>query len=490
MKRYFIFLISLSLLNFTIKATHVKVDKLFGDLYSGDVYSGYLKTKIDGNELFYIYTPSQNNADKAPVLLWLNGGPGCSSLFGLLGEVGPVTSDNFADEFKYNPYSWNLNANLVAIEQPAGVGFSKTSNPKFQWTDDVTAENLLEGVKNFLDEFDLKGRDFYIAGESYAGVYIPFLATHMLEDTSSNKVNLRGVLIGNGLTDFDTDIERSMVEFGFYHGLISIETYNTFKRHCPHKPDELYPEEEDYSENSENKELKDSYYPRNVTHKCNEIRSLIRQNLGGSDIYGIYRVCPTESRISLNDPFYLNSQHTMKKTIIEKLKQYKNSNNNIKKTNLKAQLEPENDVWPDGCGDDLTFDRFLNDPIVKQKLQVYNESMIWTQCFNIDYVMSASYPFYNETMKKFPDVKVWVFSGTEDGVLPTLGTMRWINKLGFHIETEWKQWKVDKQIAGFVQKYEEGLVVVTVKGAGHMVPQDQRASAFKMVSSLIDGVLP
>ena len=371
MKGYFIFLISLSLLNLTIKAAHVKVDSLFGDLYSGDVYSGYLKTKIDGNELFYIYTPSQNNPDTAPVLLWLNGGPGCSSLFGLLGEVGPVTSDNFADEFKYNPYSWNLNANLVAIEQPAGVGFSKTLNPKFEWTDDVTAENLLAGVKNFLDEFNLKGRDFYIAGESYAGVYIPFLATHILEDTSSDKVNLRGVLIGNGLTDFDTDIERSMVEFGFYHGLIPIETYETFKRHCPHKPDELYPEEEDYSTNSENKELKDGYYPRNVTHKCNEIRSLIRANLGGSDIYGIYRVCPTKSRISINDPFYLNSQYTIKKTIIEKLKQYKNNNNNNynkKKTNLKTQLEPENDVWPNGCGDDLTFDRFLNDPIIKKKI--------------------------------------------------------------------------------------------------------------------------
>jgi len=60
-----------------------------------------------------------------------------------------------------------------------------------------------------LNEFsELKGRPFYISGESYAGVYIPFLATHMLDDTSFDKVNLKGVLIGNGLTDFDTDIDK------------------------------------------------------------------------------------------------------------------------------------------------------------------------------------------------------------------------------------------------------------------------------------------
>ena len=93
-------------------------------------------------------------------------------------------------------------------------------------------------------------------------------------------------------------------------------------------------------------------------------------------------------------------------------------------------------------------------------------------------------------MVKHPEVQVWVFSGTEDGVLSTLGTMRWINKLGFTIEKEWTQYKVNDQVAGYAQKYKEGLVIVTVKGAGHMVPQDQRSSAYKMYSSFIQGKLP
>ena len=142
-----------------------------------------------------------------------------------------------------------------------------------------------------------------------------------------------------------------------------------------------------------------------------------------------------------------------------------------------------------GCDEDLYFDEFLNDEKVKTKLQA-ESSITWAQCNGINYEMGQSIQFYNETMRQFPGVRVWVFSGTEDGVLSTLGTMRWIHKLNFTIEKEWSQYKVDDQVGGFAQKYQEGLVIVTVKGAGHMVPQDQRASAYKMYSSFIKGVLP
>ena len=324
MGKYLSLFILISQILFSQQGTKNKVDNLFDDLYTGDIYSGYLTTKISGNELFYIYMPSQNNPSTAPLMLWLNGGPGCSSLFGMLGEIGPVTSDNFSGKFKKNEYSWNTNGNLLFIEQPAGVGFSKTSDPHYLWYDDDTAENLLFGIKDFLNLFpDLKNREFYVSGESYAGVYIPFLAKHILQDTSYDKVNLKGVLIGNPLTEFDTDSERSMVEFGFWHGLISIETYESFKRNCPHKNDELRPEE--YENN--NDKLKDILTPRNVTHKCNEIRDIIRSNLGGNDIYGIYRLCPDRSRLSSSDPDYYNKKYNMKNFILERLNP---KNNKIK----------------------------------------------------------------------------------------------------------------------------------------------------------------
>ena len=475
MEKSFIFILLITFLSLSKSATRVKVDDLFDGLYSGDIYSGYLKTTIAGDELFYIYMEAQNKDPNAPIMLWLNGGPGCSSLFGLLAEVGPVTEENFGNKFELNPYSWNKEVNLLAIEQPAGVGFSRASNPRYQWDDDKMGVNLLAAIKDFLAEFNLKGRDFYVSGESYAGVYIPTLATYILNDDSTDKVNLKGVLIGNGLTDLDTDVERSMVEFGYWHGMISTETYNLFKKHCLHLPDELHPEEN-------TKESNDGFFPRNVTRRCNEIRSIIRDNLDGSDIYGIYRLCPKGYGVDEDSPLYYNSLHSYRKTILEKLKQ-------INKKLLKNDLEPEDDIWPDGCEGDYFLDIFLNNENIKTKLGADN-SIIWTQCAGLRYEIGQSFNFYSETMLKFPDVKVWVFSGTEDGVLSTLGTMRWINKLNLEIETEWTQYYVDGQVGGYAQKYKSGLVIVTVKGAGHMVPQDQRASAYKMYSSFIKGVLP
>ena len=96
-------LISLLIINITLEGTKNRVEDLFPD-YKKEVYSGYLDTLIDGNQLFYAYFPSQSNPSTDPVLLWLNGGPGCSSLFGMLGEIGPVTTDNFSGEFKLNQY--------------------------------------------------------------------------------------------------------------------------------------------------------------------------------------------------------------------------------------------------------------------------------------------------------------------------------------------------------------------------------------------------
>ena len=298
MEKSFFIIILFTFLFLINCGTKVEVKDLFNGLYQGKVFSGYLKTTIEGDELFYIYMPAQTGEDTAPIMLWLNGGPGCSSLFGLLGEVGPVTEDNFAYQFKLNPYSWNKEVNLLAIEQPAGVGFSKAHDPEFKWDDDKMGENLLAGIKDFLNTHNLNGREFFVSGESYAGVYIPTLAKYIVNDKSDVKVNLKGILIGNGLTNFETDVERSMAEFGFWHGMISYETYNLFQRHCLHEPDELRPKEN-------NKEVpNDSYFPRNVTHRCNEIRKEIRDNLGGSDIYGIYRICPQGKELTENDPLF------------------------------------------------------------------------------------------------------------------------------------------------------------------------------------------
>ena len=471
-----------SIINISFEGTKTKVENLFPD-YKKDVYSGYLDTLIKGNKLFYVYYPSQTNPSTDPVLLWLNGGPGCSSLFGMLGEIGPVTTDNFSGELKLNKYSWNMETNLLFIEQPAGVGFSQAEDISHNWTDVENSKNLLAAVKDFFATFpDLKGRSFYISGESYAGIFIPHLAAEILEDKStSDKVNLQGILIGNALTDPLVDYDRSLVEFGFWRGLISIETYDKFQRLCPHLPDELRPDTDLDGKYQE--------FTGEVSHECNQARLQISKEFDGSDLYGIYRLCPSKSRLTPNDFFYYNAQHTIRNTIIKGIKKIFTKNANFEK-NLKKN-EEEDGVWPFFmCGDDLTVDNFLNSNSTKDKLNIYDKSVNWTQCAELNYEWSDSIHLYNTTLLEHPEIKKWLISGTEDGVITTIGTMRWIHKIGFNVAQNWTQWKAEKQVSGYVQSYQEGLVLVTIKGAGHMSPQDKRLEAKFVLDSFLKGKLP
>ena len=114
-------------------------------------YSGYITVDEAANSrLFYWYVESQSNASTDPLVLWLNGGPGCSSLGGFLGELGPFYVEKDL-KLGLNKYSWNKKANMLFLEAPYGVGFSKSSNPA-PYTDEKTAEDSLQFLIKFFAE--------------------------------------------------------------------------------------------------------------------------------------------------------------------------------------------------------------------------------------------------------------------------------------------------------------------------------------------------
>ncbi|KHN97401.1 carboxypeptidase Y precursor [Metarhizium album ARSEF 1941] len=161
--------------------------------------SGYLDDTEQDKHLFYWFFESRNDASKDPVVLWLNGGPGCSSFIGLFDELGPATIRKPDLVPVNNPYSWNSNASVIFIDQPVDVGYSYGNGTAAN--SQAAAKDIYAMLSLFFHQFPTyAGRDFFVTGESYAGHYIPAIGKELLSHNDSN-INLKGLAIGNGLTD-------------------------------------------------------------------------------------------------------------------------------------------------------------------------------------------------------------------------------------------------------------------------------------------------
>ncbi|KAL9071579.1 MAG: hypothetical protein Q9161_004146 [Pseudevernia consocians] len=162
----------------------------------GESYAGLLPISSKANEtreLYFWYFPSTNPLAGDEITIWLNGGPGCSSLEGLLQENGPFLWQYGTFAPVPNPWTWVNLTNMVWVEQPVGTGFS-------QGTPDVTdetgvASEFLGFWKNFIDTFGLQNRKVYISGESYAGYYVPYIADAMLNSNDTTYYNVESILI-------------------------------------------------------------------------------------------------------------------------------------------------------------------------------------------------------------------------------------------------------------------------------------------------------
>lgn len=162
----------------------------------GESYAGLLPISSNPDEtreLYFWFFPSENALAGDEILIWLNGGPGCSSLEGLLQENGPFLWQYGTFKPYPNPYTWVNLTNVVWVEQPVGTGFSQG---KPNATNEIeVAHQFLGFFKNFVDTFALQGRKVFIAGESYAGYYIPYIADAMLNTKDTTYYNLDSILM-------------------------------------------------------------------------------------------------------------------------------------------------------------------------------------------------------------------------------------------------------------------------------------------------------
>lgn len=178
-----------------------------GDVPDFPGYSGFLTVnkKYDSN-LFFWFFPAKENPQNAPVVLWLQGGPGGSSLFGLFVEHGPYRVSKGGIP-KLRDTTWAQRYSMLYIDNPVGAGFSFTQDDRGYARNEVdVGRDLHEALQQFFTLFhEYAGNDFYASGESYAGKYVPAIA-HAIDTAAAPrvKVNLRGIAIGDGMVDPET----------------------------------------------------------------------------------------------------------------------------------------------------------------------------------------------------------------------------------------------------------------------------------------------
>ena len=218
-------------------------------------WSGFVEVE-PGTQLFYYLVKSAGVPSNDPLVWWMNGGPGASSLVGLFSENGPLLL-NKSLQLTPNPYSWNKKANLLYVEFGPGVGYSFCANssmtsgpcpqasaecsPCFASDSSVARQNALL-ITRLLTDKDLfpefRGRPLFLAGESYAGVYVPTLAAELLAISASRStatgaaaVNLQGLWVTDPCTDNAAQfgwLDLS-VDFAWQKGLIDAGTYELLR---------------------------------------------------------------------------------------------------------------------------------------------------------------------------------------------------------------------------------------------------------------------
>ncbi|KAJ5595339.1 alpha/beta-hydrolase [Penicillium hispanicum] len=166
-------------------------------------YTGWLD--VGHKHLFFWYFESQNDPDTDPLTLWMTGGPGGSSMMGLFQEVGPCLVNEHGNGTYHNPYGWSRNSSLLFVDQPVDVGFSYVDEgSELPHNSPEAAIDMHKFLQLFIsDVFPHKlNTTVHISGESYAGKYIPVLGAEIVRQNKLHpnepQVRLQSCLVGNG----------------------------------------------------------------------------------------------------------------------------------------------------------------------------------------------------------------------------------------------------------------------------------------------------
>jgi len=459
-------------------------------------WSGYINlhghddNDIQERNLFYwLFAPNvpflPDGEDKnIPLVIWLNGGPGYSSLSGLFIENGPfqLTKNNHKWTIQHNEYSWHKAPSyLLYVDQPVGTGLSYVSNDDNDNGLCPDDECIADDFYNFLTELiwlhrdTLLDRQIYITGESYAGHYIPIIADYIMkrneevketEVTGDSKQNddtlppihipLSGIAIGNGWMDLKTQSSDS--EYLSSKGLISksmATAYDMSIKACIDMID-------------------------NTEHDPDDKMACFRENWNvdvlpeSSILYSDY-----DTRVWL----HLGDKYPPGQDALQAY--FGGDDDNILGLTKEDTKSILNTIHASSFTEEI-----ISDKPQRYKVSAYQRvgSAMYRRNYDLISVNNEVVRLLEET-----EVKVLSYNGMEDAMCDHIGNERFLDSLPWKGRAKWvladrRAW-IPKALAapyGFVKQYKQ-LTFIKVLGAGHMLPMDKPVVALDMIRTFIDG---
>ncbi|KAJ1385205.1 Serine carboxypeptidase, serine active site [Sesbania bispinosa] len=389
--------------------------------------SGYLPVSpTSSSSIFYTFYEAQNSTSplsQTPLLIWLQGGPGCSSMIGNFYELGPWRVTNSLT-LQPNPGAWNRIFGLLFLDSPIGTGFSIASTPEEIPTDQNTvAKHLFAAITRFV-QLDpvFKYRPIYITGESYAGKYVPAIGYYILEKNAqlkvSERVNLAGVAIGDGLTDPVTQVVTHASN-AYYVGLINERQKNELEK-----------------AQLEAVRLTQIGNWSEATDARNKVLRMLQNMTGLATLYDYTRKIPYEDDLVAQ---FLNLPEVRKALGVT--------------VNESFVYE----VCSDTVGSILHADVMKSVKYMVEHLVRRSRVLLY----------QGQYDLRDGVVQ----VEAWV------------KTMKWEGIVEF-LNAERKIWKVNGEHAGYVQNW-KSLTNVVVLGAGHLLPTDQAVNSQAMIEDWV-----
>ena len=414
--------------------------------------AGYFAlNRTSAAEMFYFLFRSRAPAsDSSPVVLWMTGGPGCSSEIALFGENGPYVVNADAATLRVSEFGWDAVSNLVYVDQPIGTGFSYSTDPADDVHDEKrVADDMLQFLSEFADTHpEFAGRDFFVTGESYAGHYVPAVAYRVFREQQLGNgptFTLRGLAIGNGLTMPEIQY-GAYADYALGMDLVSEEAASNARAlvpecqakiaRCGGSAGPVGPAGES---------AKKRALCTDAVAFCQQIPGMLLDAAGDVNVYDVRKPC----------------------------------------------------VVPGLCYNFSAVASFLNLPSTRAALGVARpETPSWRSCDDkVHADMMADWmrdlePVIPPMLEA--GVRVMVYAGEDDFICNWVGNRRWVRAMPWSgaaafVATRAEPFVVDGVTGGEV--IEAGaLAFVKMSQSGHMVPMDQPKNALAMLDRFVRGV--